>query len=198
VRHFDLAAAKQPRVDLIAIAASTGGPPALERVLGGLPKKFPPVVIAQHLAPSFSKGFADWLAGALGREVASASLRMRLEESTIYVAGEGQHVMVQDGYVMPRNRRANDLTPNADVLFESVAASAGRGAVGIVLTGMGNDGAEGLKAMKDAGAWTIAQDAESSVVYGMPRVAWESGACCEQLPLDVIGARLVALLKGNE
>jgi two-component system chemotaxis response regulator CheB len=184
-------------VELIAIAASTGGPPALEKVLGVLPAVFPPVVVAQHLAPSFAAGFADWLSSSIKRYVVTVAFPERIKPSTIYVAGESSHVRVTDGTVEPVACGHTELAPNADVLFHSVADAYGARAVGIVLTGMGNDGAVGLRAMKDAGAWTIGQDADSSVVYGMPRVAWEANACTEQLSLDLIGARMLALLSGQ-
>lgn len=184
------------RIGLIAIAASTGGPPAIEMVARALPPTFPPVVVAQHLAPSFAAGFADWLAAAVGRRVVSVGFAEPLQHSTIYVAGESSHVRVRDDLVEPVPCGRTELAPNADVLFGSVADCYGARGVGIVLTGMGNDGAGGLKALREAGGWTIAQDAGSSLVYGMPRVAWEAGACCEQLALEAIGARVRTLLAG--
>jgi two-component system chemotaxis response regulator CheB len=182
---------------LIAVAASTGGPPALERLLCNLPASCPPVVVAQHLAPSFAAGFADWLASSIRRTVVTVSGVERLRLDTIYVAGESVHVRVRDGLVEAVRCGESELAPNADVLFHS-AAALGAGALGVVLTGMGDDGAVGLHAMKAAGAWTIGQDADSSAVYGMPRAAYETGACCEQLSLDLIRARMLALLAGTD
>jgi two-component system chemotaxis response regulator CheB len=187
----------QRKLELIAIAASTGGPPALERVLGLMPSGFPPVVIAQHLAPSFARGFADWLATAVGRPVISVSEPEPLKPGCIYVAGEKRHIRVRLGVASPMNVEGSELAPNADVLFHSVATVYGPDAVGIVLTGMGDDGATGLRAIREAGGWTIGQDRSSSVVYGMPRVALEAGALCESISLDEIGRRVVGMITGK-
>jgi two-component system chemotaxis response regulator CheB len=195
-RTAPVAAGPDLDLTLIAIAASTGGPPALERVLSFLPARFPPVVVAQHLAPSFARGFADWLGAALQRKVVSVEERAPLRADTLYLAGEGHHILVERGFVLPRPSAKKELSPSADLLFES-AAPFRSSALGVLLTGMGDDGAVGLKAMRHAGAWTIAQDAESSVVYGMPRAAVENGASSEQLPLDEIGPRIAALLTGE-
>jgi two-component system chemotaxis response regulator CheB len=184
----------QRSVELIAVAASTGGPPALEQILKGLGADCPPVVIAQHLAPSFARGFADWLAAATGRVVANVSISEPLVRGRVYVAAEHMHIRVSSGVAEGVKSRPGDLAPNADILFHSVAQSFAGDAIGVVLTGMGNDGAAGLGAMRVAGAWTIAQDRDSSVVWGMPRVAFEAGACCEILPLDDIAPRLASLL----
>jgi two-component system chemotaxis response regulator CheB len=182
-------------VDLIAIAASTGGPPALEKLLAALPRKFPPIVVAQHLAPSFSRGFADWLQSATSREVEMVEGRRPLRRSCIFVPGENQHLRVRLGEVEAVAAGEGELAPNADVLFRSLARYYGAGCVGVVLTGMGDDGAEGLKLMLQAGSWTIAQDRETSVVYGMPRAAVEARACKEVLPLNEIAVRLRELLE---
>jgi two-component system chemotaxis response regulator CheB len=184
------------KLEVIAIAASTGGPPALERMLAQLPPGFPPVVIAQHLAPSFARGFADWLAAALGRPVIPVNEPELLRPGCIYIAGEKRHIRVRQGSTSPVNVEGSELAPNADVLFHSVATAYGPESLGIVLTGMGDDGATGLKALREAGGWTIGQDRDSSVVYGMPRVALEAGALCEVLPLDEIGRRVLSILAG--
>jgi len=186
------------QVELIALAASTGGPPALERILGGLPAMAPAVVIAQHLAPSFAKGFAEWLSGVIRRQVACVTGAQPLEPGRIYVAGEGQHLRVRSGFVEGVSARPDELAPSADRLFESVAVAAGPYAAGIVLTGMGSDGAKGLKVLRDAGAWTIAQDDGSAVVWGMPRAAAQAGGCCEVLALDEIALRLRGMLDGRD
>jgi two-component system chemotaxis response regulator CheB len=187
----------QRNVELIAVAASTGGPPALEQILKGLGADCPPVVIAQHLAASFARGFAEWLATATGRIVANVSISEPLVRGRVYVAAEHMHIRVSSAFAEGVKSRPGDLVPNADILFHSVAQSFGGDAIGVVLTGMGNDGAAGLGAMRAAGAWTIAQDRDSSVVWGMPRVAFEANACCEVLPLDDIAPRLVSLLPGE-
>jgi two-component system chemotaxis response regulator CheB len=184
----------QRTLEVIAIAASTGGPPTLERILGGLPASTPPVVIAQHLAPSFARGFADWLSGVTGRQVLPVTAAQLMVRGRIYIAGENQHIRVRAGYVEGLSAGADDLAPRGDLLFQSVATALGPNALGLVLTGMGSDGATGLKAMRAAGAWTIAQDHGSSVVYGMPRAAAEAGACCEVLALDEIPPRISGMI----
>jgi two-component system, chemotaxis family, protein-glutamate methylesterase/glutaminase len=196
-RYHVATAQVQRKLEVIAIAASTGGPPALERIMGLLPQTFPPVVVAQHLAPSFARGFADWLSSAIARPVLPVTIAEPLKPGSIYVAGENQHIRVRPGYADAVTAESSELAPNADVLFHSVAAAYGANALGIVLTGMGNDGAAGLKAMRTAGAWTIGQDRDSSVVYGMPRVAFEAGACCEVISLDEIAGRIIGLVAGD-
>ena len=186
-------AARRRRVALVAIAASTGGPPALEQVLAGLGESFPPVVVAQHLAASFTDGFVEWLAGALRVEVRAVDAPIAPRAGCVYVAAEGRHLRARPGLVEPVAAAAGELSPNADLLLTSAAEAYGASAIGVVLTGMGRDGAAGLRALRDAGAWTIAQDEASSVVYGMPRAAVEAGACSEVLPLSAIGPRLAWL-----
>jgi two-component system chemotaxis response regulator CheB len=116
-----------------------------------------------------------------------------LKPDCIYVAGEKRHLRVQKDVALP-SPAADELAPSADVLFHSVAAAYGPEALGIVLTGMGEDGANGLRALRQAGAWTIGQDRASSVVYGMPRVALEAGALCETVALDEIARRVIGLV----
>jgi two-component system chemotaxis response regulator CheB len=182
----------QSGIELIVIGCSTGGPPALERVLGGLPPRFPPVVVAQHLAPSFSRGFADWLASSLSRSVVTVQHAEPLRAATIYVAGENRHLRVRRGFVEAFPAAPGEISPRVDLLFES-AASYAQAAVGLVLTGMGDDGATGLAKMRRAGAITIGQDEDSSTVYGMPRRALEAGALSEVLSLDDIATRIAGL-----
>ena len=196
-RHTLPAVGGKRAVELIAVAASTGGPPALEQMLKGLAADCPPVVIAQHLAASFARGFAEWLATATGRIVANVSISEPLLRGRVYVAAEHMHIRVSSAFAEGVKTRPGDLAPNADILFHSVAQSFGGDAIGVVLTGMGNDGAAGLGAMRAAGAWTIAQDRDSSVVWGMPRVAFEAGACSEVLPLDDIAPRVASLLPSD-
>jgi two-component system chemotaxis response regulator CheB len=178
---------------VIAIAASTGGPPALERVLARLPAAAPPVVIAQHLVPPFSDGFSDWLHQVTGRAAVRVEDREALAEGRLYVAGTQRHLRLRHGLVEAVAAHESELAPSADQLFFSAAASYGPAALGIVLTGMGRDGTRGLTALRQAGGWTIGQDSHTSVVYGMPRSAFEAGACCEVLPLDEVAERLAAL-----
>jgi two-component system chemotaxis response regulator CheB len=190
-----VSAAVDHPIEVIAIAASTGGPPALERLIAGLPPGCPPILVAQHLAPSFSRGFSDWLRGAVNRPVVVVGGVERLAFGSIYVAAAGQHLStLRRGVVETRPAAPGTLSPNADVLFRSVAAAYGPRALGIVLTGMGSDGAAGLRLMRDEGAWTIAQDRESSTVDGMPRAAVDASAACEVLSLDAMPGRVTSLL----
>src|SRR5262249_35841925 len=176
---------ERSRPKVIVVAASTGGPPALERIFHTLPRVFPPIVVAQHLAPGFTRGFAEWLSGSVARPVVPVTVPEPLKAGTIYIAGENRNLRLAPGFVeaLPT---AEELAPSADLLFESAAESFGDAALGVVLTGMGVDGAAGLKALRRAGAWTIGQDRDSSAVYGMPKKAMETGALCEVLSLDEI------------
>lgn len=198
VRRLDdrqKSASQQPPLtcQLIAIAASTGGMEATRRVLEHLPSDFPPVVIAQHVDAEFANRFPAQLQGMLRREVTAVQDATQLTPGHLYVAAHHHHIQVRYGVVHCRPAAAGELAPNADHLFFSVAQSYGESAVGVVLTGMGHDGALGLKAIRDAGGWTIAQDDSSALVYGMPRAAVEVGACREILSLDRIAERFSQL-----
>lgn len=189
------AGAQQPPTScqLIAIAASTGGMAATRRVLENLPPDFPPVVIAQHVDAEFANRFAAQLQSMLRREVTAVQEATPLLSGHLYVAAHHHHIQVRYGLVDCRPAAAGELAPNADHLFFSVAQTYGESAVGAVLTGMGHDGALGLKAIRDAGGWTIAQDDSSALVYGMPRAAVEVGACREVLTLERIADRFSQL-----
>ena len=182
---------------LIAIGASTGGTQAIERVIRELPPETPPVVIAQHIPPVFSAAFADRLNRIARVEVREARGEEMLEPGLVLVAPGGKHLVVMAAGPGRWRARLDDgpkvcyQKPSVDVLFRSVAREAGSKALGVILTGMGSDGAEGLAAMRAAGAWTVAQDEESCVVFGMPREAIERGAAMKVLPLDQIGTALL-------
>jgi two-component system chemotaxis response regulator CheB len=183
---------------IIAIGASTGGTEAIKDVLLGFPADTPGVVIAQHIPPAFSTAFAK---------------RMnRVCQMTVYEAEDGQQVLPGHVYIAPGDRHlllvrngaryvcqldsgspVNRHKPSVDVLFRSVAQQAGRNAIGALLTGMGKDGALGLKEMREAGSPTIAQDEATSVVWGMPGEAVAIGAASEVLPLGGIAGRILAL-----
>jgi two-component system chemotaxis response regulator CheB len=193
-RHPVAATDVRRRVQVIVMAASTGGPPAVERILHALPRTFPPVVVAQHLAPSFTRGFAEWLSTAIGHPVVPVTVPEPMKPGTVYIAGENRHLRVHSGFVEASEAGPRELAPNADRLFQSAADEYGPDALGLVLTGMGEDGAVGLKAMRAAGAWTIGQDRDSSAVYGMPKVAFDAGACCEVISLDAMAGRITSLI----
>lgn len=166
---------------LIAIGASTGGTEALECVLRGMPENCPPIVIVQHMPAKFTAQFAKRLDGVCQPRVAEAVGGERLEAGMVLVTPGDDHMVIM-GHSAPytvslRNGAlVNRHRPSVDVLFKSVARSAGRRAVGALLTGMGKDGAEGLLEMRTAGARTICQDEKTSVVFGMPREGIELGA----------------------
>ncbi len=180
---------------LVAIGASTGGVEALEQVLSGFPRQSPPIVICQHMPALFTASFANRLDQKIeALSIGEARNGEVLLPGTVRIApGGDRHTAVErrDGHYVTRLLKAapvNGHCPSVDVLFDSVAEAAGNHALGIILTGMGQDGAEGLLAMHRAGAWTIAQDKASSVVYGMPRVAAELGATSQIVPLGQISA----------
>ncbi|HEY3317352.1 MAG TPA: chemotaxis-specific protein-glutamate methyltransferase CheB [Coriobacteriia bacterium] len=181
---------------LVAIGSSTGGPSALATVLGALPADLPvPVAIAQHIAEGFVPGLVNWLDGMAAVKVKMAEHGESPQPGVVYMSPTGGNLeIVPDGklrFVPPSQGQL--YVPSADNLFASTARVFGPGAVGVILTGMGADGALGLKALKDAGAVTIGQDEKTSVVYGMPKAALDMGAVREVLPIDKIGGRIAAL-----
>lgn len=191
--------AAAPPGALIAIGASTGGVEAIRVVLSAMPPDCPPIVIAQHMPPGFTTRFATRLDEVTELTVVEAGDRMPLLPGHAYVARGDYHLRVERSSGQLKCRLAQDELasghrPSVDVLFESVAGTVGPMAVGAILTGMGRDGARGLKLMREAGAYTIGQSQTSALVYGMPRVAFEEGAVVEQAPLEAIAARLAAAL----
>ena len=191
--------AAAPDGALIAIGASTGGVEAVRAVLVNMPLDCPPIVIAQHMPPGFTGRFAARLDELCEIKVVEVEDRMPLLAGHAYVARGDYHLRVErsSGQLkcrLSQDELASGHRPSVDVLFESVAKIVGHMAVGAILTGMGRDGARGLKLMRDAGAHTVGQNQSSSLVYGMPRVAFEEGAVVEQAPLDAIAARLANAL----
>ncbi|MBJ6987718.1 MULTISPECIES: chemotaxis response regulator protein-glutamate methylesterase [unclassified Devosia] len=199
VRKEALRTAAAPKGALIAIGASTGGVEAIRTVLSDLPIDCPPVVIAQHMPPGFTGRFAARLDELCALKVLEAEDRMVLEPGHAYVAKGDYHLRVErtSGQLKCRlgqEAQTSGHRPSVDVLFESVAKSVGHMAVGAILTGMGRDGARGLKMMRDAGAYTVGQNQASSLVYGMPRVAFEEGAVVEQASINLIATKLANAL----
>jgi two-component system response regulator WspF len=179
---------------LVAIGASAGGPAALLRVLSDLPEAFSvPIVIVQHVDVQFAEGMAEWLSQGVGRLVRLVHEGDRPQRGDILLAGTSDHLVFTDaerlGYTP--NPRDYPYRPSADTFFESVVQHWAGPVVGVVLTGMGRDGAIGLKALRNAGHYTIAQDQETSAVYGMPKAAAALGAAVDVLPLGGIAAMLV-------
>lgn len=182
------------QVDLVAIGASTGGPQALALLLASLPKDFrPAVLVVQHMADGFVEGLAAWLDGISPLPVSVGRHGRFLQPGTVTIAPSGTNFVVGDQLWMHcEPAPATQFhVPSIDVTFSSVADSLGPRAVGVILTGMGRDGAEGLKRMRDRGAATIGQDEPSSVVWGMPGVAFAAGAVQQVLPLDEIADAIV-------
>ncbi len=187
-----------PGVKLLAIGASTGGPQALQTVLGGLPADLTQaVLVVQHMAEGFIPGLASWLNDLVPLPVVVGASGRRLEPGTVTIAPSGQNLLVQDARlrtVCVPPEAGQFHVPGIDQCFSSIASALGPDAVGVLLTGMGRDGAAGLKAMRDRGAATLGQDELTSTVYGMPQVAWVTGAVGQQLPITQIAGALLALV----
>lgn len=178
-----------PEIGLVAIGASTGGPAVIQRILASLPRNFPaPVLVVQHMAKGFTAGFAEWLAQSSGIPVKIAVHGELLHPGCAYVAPDGYDMLVEKGgrITLRKGDNSNGHCPSVSHLFHSVAEVYGGNAAGILLTGMGRDGAKELRMMKERGAVTMAQDEESSIVYGMPGVADQLNAATYILPPDSI------------
>lgn len=187
-------------IQVVAIGASTGGPPVIQTILSKLPKKFPtPVLIVQHIATGFIEGFVEWLGQTSSLPVHVATHGEYILPGHVYFAPDGFQ-MKPDRYgriSLARGENGNGLCPSVSYLFRSVADVFGKNAVGILLTGMGKDGAEELKLMKEKGAITIAQDKESSVVHGMPGEAIKLDAAMYVLAPEKIAAVLSGLVNNK-
>jgi two-component system chemotaxis response regulator CheB len=186
------------KTQIIAIGASTGGPAALNQVFSALSANFLiPILVVQHISFGFVEGLAGWLDAACKLPVKVAEHGERIEPGVVYIAPDNQH-MVVDAYGRIRlnqNVPANGHRPSVSVLFESVAQAYSSAAMGVILTGMGSDGAMGMKALRDMGAITIAQDEESCVVFGMPKEAIALGAVQHIAPLKKVAQMIMALCK---
>ncbi|MEO5816528.1 MAG: chemotaxis-specific protein-glutamate methyltransferase CheB [Gemmatimonadaceae bacterium] len=184
-------------IRLIAIAASTGGPAAIQTILSELPRSFPvPILVVQHIARGFTTGLAHWLDGDTALNVRVAELNELAMPGAVYIAPDNRHIGCRtDGagairIVLDDSPAEGAFRPSASYLFRSVAQSLGPNAVSVILTGMGDDGISGLRAVKAAGGKVIAQDEASSVIYGMPREAARAGVVNVVLPLNGIARRL--------
>jgi len=187
---------------VVALGTSTGGTQALEVVLRSLPRVTPGIVVVQHMPEKFTAEFANRLNGLCQIEVREAQDNDRVVPGRALIAPGGKHMLlrrtgaqyyveVMDGPLVNRHR------PSVDVLFRSVAKCAGANALGVIMTGMGDDGAAGLLEMRNAGARTVAQDEESCVVYGMPKEAVKRGAVEKTVPLNAIGREIMQQLALN-
>ncbi len=183
---------------LLVIGASTGGPPLLLRLLESLPAPFPlPIAIAQHLADGFVQGFATWMSRSTGHEIVVCERLMPMAGGVVYVAADAHHIEIRpNNRIGPTPRHDKDLhTPSIDRLFTSAAEQLGSGVTGLVFTGMGRDGTQGMTALSRAGAHCVAQTPETCVVDSMPQSAIRAGVVDEILPPEAIPDLLVRLGK---
>ena len=192
-----LSAGDVPPGSLIAIGASTGGVDAIRNVLSRLPAGCPPVVVTQHMPANFTERFAERLNQQVALNVVEARDRMVFENGHVYIAKGGFQMRIENTLNQLKCRifegeLVSGHRPSVDVLFTSVAKVVGAKAVGAILTGMGKDGAQGLKKMKDSGSYTVGQNKDSALVYGMPRVAAEIGAVVEEAAVEDIAAKLMS------
>jgi two-component system chemotaxis response regulator CheB len=187
-----------PKVTVVGIGSSTGGPPALQTILAGLPENFPaPILVVQHIAKGFLPGMVAWLRQTTGLAVHLGADGMLPLPGQVYFAPDNSHMgLEKTGRIRLSTATAeNGVRPAVGFLFRSLADVAGPNAVGVLLTGMGKDGAPELKRMKDAGAFTIAQDRATSVVHGMPGAAIALGGATHVLPIHKIAGALLACVK---
>lgn len=201
VERLRLPAGRQPgppqqAIEVVAIGASTGGPPVLSNILSRLPNDYPvPILVVQHMAAGFIQGFAEWLEHATGLPVQVAAQDERLLPGRVYVAPDNRQMRVVPGrrISLARDNTGNGVCPSVSCLFRSVAETYGAKAAGVLLTGMGRDGADELLLMKQQGAVTVAQDEETSVVFGMPGEAARLHAATYLLPPEQIASMLASL-----
>ncbi|MBQ8435465.1 MAG: chemotaxis response regulator protein-glutamate methylesterase [Oscillospiraceae bacterium] len=176
---------------IIAMGASTGGTDALQTVLTTMPANSPPIVIVQHMPPGFTKMFADRLNKICAVQIKEAQDGDRLANGVALIAPGDFHMSLHKdtkGYFVKveYGEKVSSHRPSVDYLFDSVAKVAGKNAIGVIMTGMGSDGADGMVKMRKQGAYTLGQDKETCVVYGMPMTAFMRGGCSIQAPLDKI------------
>jgi len=184
---------------IIFVGASTGGTEAIKDFLLGIPADCPPILIVQHMPESFTASFARRLDTLCAPRVIEAKGNEKVEPGTVYIAPGHSHMMIRRGTAgflteLAATAPVNRHRPAVDVLFDSAATLVGRKAIGVILTGMGKDGAQGLLRMRQAGARTFGQDELSCVVYGMPREAFLVGAAEEQCSLDEMARRVLAAI----
>ncbi|MFH1501861.1 MAG: chemotaxis protein CheB [Candidatus Eisenbacteria bacterium] len=195
-------AARLPRpgqYKIIGIAVSTGGPPALMQLLSRLPADLPvPVVIVQHIPEGFSQGLTSWLNAGCSLKVVEARDGMIPEGGTVYIAPAGKHLVVTRERRMRLEEAGFDECfhkPSADVMLRSLAETYGSGVIGVIMTGMGRDGVDGMRAIQDAGGLTLAQDEASSLIYGMNKIAADAGWISHIVPLGGIAERLTTIVR---
>lgn len=187
---------------VVAIGISAGGPATLHQMLPAIPAVFPPIVITQHMPAGFTAAFAERLDQICKISVKEAAAQDELTPGTAYIAPGDLHLKVASRggrlvVTLSDGPKVSGFRPSVDVMFDSLASCCGPRTVAIVMTGMGNDGSAGIRLLKKAGAATLAQDAESSVVYGMPKAAAETGCVDRVVGLDAIPSALVEALQAK-
>lgn len=194
------AVSQQKSHTVVAIASSTGGPKALSVILASFSEDFPaPIVVAQHINQEFVSGMAQWLNSISRLTVKTGESGETIVPGTVYLSPSGRHMAISsDSRIVFNPMKGNDIyVPSCNVLLSSVADVYGDQSIGVILTGMGNDGVQGIGDIKKAGGYTIAQDEGTSVVYGMPRVAVEAGYINAVLPLQEICLEIVRYLNSK-
>ncbi|GEQ20091.1 chemotaxis response regulator protein-glutamate methylesterase [Clostridium butyricum] len=190
---------KNKKIDAIVIGASTGGPKALQQVLTKLPANLNvPVFVVQHMPEGFTKVFAERLNKVCNLNVTEAEDGMSINRNTIYIAKGGSHMIIDSSIRVSLNKEPSiwGVRPAVDKLFESASKVYGGNLLSVVLTGMGKDGAEGSKRIKDCGGITISEDKSTCTIYGMPKAAYETGKIDLVLPLDQICNKITEIVKG--
>lgn len=193
----DTGAPVAPGMNVVAIASSTGGPPALSTLLGGLPADFPvPILVVQHIADGFVEGFAKWLNSVVPPTVKLAENNEMTSPGIVYIAPQDQHLGVTRGgrIQLSRDEAISGFRPSGTYLFRSVAEAFRDKSVAMILTGMGRDGVDGIREIHRAGGMTIAQDEETCIVFGMPRVAIAEGLANAVLPIGEMAKHLLNLV----
>ena len=188
---------------VIAMAASTGGTEALRRILESLPPTIPGVIVVQHMPPNFTKAFAERLNKLCRLEISEARNGDSVMPGHVLIAPGNKHLLLNRSgaryYVSVKDGPlVNHQRPSADVLFKSTAENIGANALGVILTGMGADGAKGLLQMREAGAMTIAQDEQSCIIFGMPKEAIKMGAAAKVVPLDLIPGEIISTFRTQQ
>ncbi|MCL2800691.1 MAG: chemotaxis-specific protein-glutamate methyltransferase CheB [Treponema sp.] len=188
-------AVAERKINCVVIASSTGGPMALCQLCSALPKDFSvPILLVQHNTSGFDKGFVQWLDGYSHLRVCLAESGTVPSKGNVYVAPTDKHLIINEsGIAFDNGEHINNQKPSADILFKSAAELHSSSLLSVVLTGMGIDGAEGTRIVKEAGGLTIAQDEASSMIFGMPQAAIETGCVDIVLPLNEIAQKLVSL-----
>lgn len=184
-------------VNLVVIGASSGGPQALENILGKLPRSFPlPIVIVQHVDQSFAAELVSWLDSITQLDVKLATENDKLQKGNVYIAAKSDHLIINEKMLLSYSAGPDDVVfrPSVDVFFDSVRQNWPGKTIGVVLTGMGNDGAKGLLQLRKRGDLTITQDKQSCAVYGMPKAVAQLDAAEEILALDDIANRIMQLI----